>query len=966
VKDSEFKYYAFISYSHRDSRWANWLHRKLETYHVPKLLTDRKRRAGDELPERIYPVFRDREELPTSSELNDQIVASLRQSRFLLVICSPRSAQSRWVNEEIMIYKRLGRDRRILSLIVDGEPNVGDKPELEAEECFPPALRYVLNEDGKLSDHRTEPIAADARPGKDGKSDALLKVIAGLLGVGFDDLKQRELHRKHRRMLAITLLALSLTLLTSTLAVTAVLSRRDAERQRTNAIRTLAQSEFLQGTRLIEEDRVADGMAHLARSIRVDPSNREAADALLANLMYRTWPMPLGAPQTWDGTGGRQVNLSADGQLLVATAGTDTIRVYDRQSAALLAEIDETGGPFSLTLHPELDLLAVGGRSGKFRIFEPRSGEALTPWFGLKRAVGIFDQRFSTDGSWFAAAAAPAGFFIWPVRENPGPPTHLDQPLDTVMFSRNDETVFTANTNLAQVWEFENGHLTERINDEINVAAPVGKVVLLGDDAAEAVVATWRGELAVWDMDVGESFGDPVSFPEKINDLVLSDDETSLLVASGKELRLLSTASLRPLSEPAIHHHEVVVARFLGDTRIGLSVAADGSDRLITQQWDFRPGLPAPDEFKFATRIDAAAFGGTSSRFIIRGEDRISYAFEVAASGEVSQLAYFGGELLKSKLAVLSPSGERLIDVAPNNLMTLYQLAGGELVAQPMKARGTVSAAAFSADDARLFLGYTDGQAEIRDGRSGEEAMDGFPLGNAAGIAAFDSGGSRLAVTTTAEDVQIWQLGGENETPRRVAQIVFESQVNGVVFDRDGRTLACATGAVGEAGEVHFLDAASGQAVAAVLPITSGAHSVALNRSGERVAVASYDGTVCVWDIESGVALTPPLRPGEPALAIRFVDDDSSLQTLSTAGKFHRWPLPVTDDAPAPSWLADFAEGVCFRALDDRGVLGTLGEGDFAARKKSLFARGDGDPLVAWAKWILEDRESRPPHSPTR
>ena len=36
--DSEFKYRAFISYSHSDERWAKWLHKSLETYSVPKHL----------------------------------------------------------------------------------------------------------------------------------------------------------------------------------------------------------------------------------------------------------------------------------------------------------------------------------------------------------------------------------------------------------------------------------------------------------------------------------------------------------------------------------------------------------------------------------------------------------------------------------------------------------------------------------------------------------------------------------------------------------------------------------------------------------------------------------------------------------------------------------------------------------------------------------------------------------------
>jgi eukaryotic-like serine/threonine-protein kinase len=92
----------------------------------------------------------------------------------------------------------LGREDRILCLNVDGEPHASDLPGREEEECFPPALRFRVGPDGNLSDARTEPIAADAREGRDGKRRAKLKLIAGLLGVGFDLLRRREQQRFNR------------------------------------------------------------------------------------------------------------------------------------------------------------------------------------------------------------------------------------------------------------------------------------------------------------------------------------------------------------------------------------------------------------------------------------------------------------------------------------------------------------------------------------------------------------------------------------------------------------------------------------------------------------------------------------------------------------------------------------------------------------------------------------------------
>src|SRR5262245_7073814 len=108
------RYWAFISYSHRDEKWASWLHRRIETYTGHKKLVGSTNRYGEPVPERPFPLFRDRDELEGAADLSGRIQDALGSSRFLIVICSPDSARSRWVNEEIKAFKALGRwaDRR--------------------------------------------------------------------------------------------------------------------------------------------------------------------------------------------------------------------------------------------------------------------------------------------------------------------------------------------------------------------------------------------------------------------------------------------------------------------------------------------------------------------------------------------------------------------------------------------------------------------------------------------------------------------------------------------------------------------------------------------------------------------------------------------------------------------------------------------------------------------------------------
>lgn len=191
------KYAAFISYSHRDTGWASWLHRSLERYRFPKPVIGSAGRDGP-VPARLGVVFRDRDELPTSSDLGTAITDALDASSYLIVICSPDAAASRWVNEEVLHFKRTGRENRILPLIVAGEPNGTDKGRPD-DECFPRALRFRLGEGGELTDTPMEFVAADARADADGRANAKLKLLAGLVGTDYDNLKQRERRRLQKQ-----------------------------------------------------------------------------------------------------------------------------------------------------------------------------------------------------------------------------------------------------------------------------------------------------------------------------------------------------------------------------------------------------------------------------------------------------------------------------------------------------------------------------------------------------------------------------------------------------------------------------------------------------------------------------------------------------------------------------------------------------------------------------------------------
>ena len=200
-KSDSFRYWAFISYSRNDAKCAQWLHRTLERYRIPRELVGRASRDTC-VPRRIYPIFRDEEELPATSDLGATLRDALAASRYLIVICSQHSIRSKWVKEEIRYFSQLRGTETTLYIIAPGSPTA-DTTDSSEVEYFSDVLTQLTETVVKSEGHETEPLYVDIRPGKDIPRDAVLRLIAGMLDITYDTLKQRDkIWRKRRAILA--------------------------------------------------------------------------------------------------------------------------------------------------------------------------------------------------------------------------------------------------------------------------------------------------------------------------------------------------------------------------------------------------------------------------------------------------------------------------------------------------------------------------------------------------------------------------------------------------------------------------------------------------------------------------------------------------------------------------------------------------------------------------------------------
>jgi len=253
------RYDAFISYRHSelDKFVAEELHKQMESFKVPKNI------AKQINKKKISRIFRDKDELPITSNLADPILNALQQSEYLIVICSPRLKESLWCKREIENFIAMHGRENILAVLIEGEPS----------EAFPEELLYRektvtdANGETKVVKEPVEPLAADVR-GKNKKEikklikSEMLRLLASMLGCNYDDLKQRHKERRMKRILAlaavICFVGIAFGTISSVMALKIHNQKEQIDKQYWEALRTNAQMKAEKALELLETgDRIS-------------------------------------------------------------------------------------------------------------------------------------------------------------------------------------------------------------------------------------------------------------------------------------------------------------------------------------------------------------------------------------------------------------------------------------------------------------------------------------------------------------------------------------------------------------------------------------------------------------------------------------------------------------------------------------------------------------------------------------
>lgn len=177
--------WAVVAFSPEDSVWCDWIYRNLNGYPLPVSLVDRVTTQGFPRPD-CLSIFPDRRD----PHYADQLPHALSESTYLIVVCSPQSADSEWVGDQIRGFKKAGGEERILALVVDGPPDARLGEHRRAAKCewLPTWLRWRLEEEGFRAADRWEPRVIDARRGYRSLKQVRDSLLAALVDADVEEL----------------------------------------------------------------------------------------------------------------------------------------------------------------------------------------------------------------------------------------------------------------------------------------------------------------------------------------------------------------------------------------------------------------------------------------------------------------------------------------------------------------------------------------------------------------------------------------------------------------------------------------------------------------------------------------------------------------------------------------------------------------------------------------------------------
>ena len=693
-------------------------------------------------------------------------------------------------------------------------------------------------------------------------------------------------------------------------------------------------------------------VAHLAATLRRDPSNRIAATRLVSALAHRNWALRL--PVTMRHADHVEtVSLSPDGRHVLSASRDQTAKIWDPSTGQSLAVLQHTGLVFCAHYNASGTRIITASADTTARIWDSITGESSTP--PLQHEDKVYWAEFSTDDRWIVTASADKTARIWDATT--GALKHELRErfshLVRAQFSPDNKRVVTGGSHgLIRIWDADSGEMLFRIEDraspltvlefspdgrrlvvvcqdgiarlwnietrteiKLSSATEPMKCAVFSPDSGSLLMGSLHGTTRYWDVNTGLTIG---ALPAHEGSVISAefglDGRKIVTLTKGHSAQVWDARTQLLFCPPIRAPEDFTAAKLSPDGEWLVTAGQDGSVHV----WNLQPRRFAGLETHFQSEVSSISFSSDGKSLVASSLDGTARILDSRTSETISRLQHPAA----LDLAEFSPDGNRIFTAATNGLVQLWDWRKGVSLAGPFPCTRLVFAR-FNPKGDRLVTGAVDGTARVWDAQTWQPITPA--LGNYSVLIfmpRFSPDGRFIVTAGTGHGAYLWDATtGEPVLP----PLPHPNDLRWADFSADGKKLATTS-----RSETAFIwDLRTGQLALPPLQHTRVVESAQFSPDGRRIITASPDHTVQIWDTSTGSALTPSLKHDHALAAACFSRDGELAMSGCWNGSVRAWDSktgqPLTEPLETEGLIWRFVAfdptGQCIAAGGKDGIL---------------------------------------------